>query len=152
MIHRLRRHHSHRPGRRRTDQRGFTLLELLVVLVILGLVVGFAAPQVFNYLSRARTDAARVQLESLAGVLDFYRLDVGSYPSEAEGLAALLAAPPDASGWSGPYLQRREQLLDPWSRPFHYRMPGAHGAYDLFSLGADGREGGSGENRDVTNW
>jgi general secretion pathway protein G len=132
--------------------RGFTLIELLVVLVILGLLAAFAAPQVLNYLGRAKTDAARAQVQNIAGVLDLYRLEIGSYPSEQDGLEALLEQPADAPRWNGPYVKRRDALMDPWGRMYVYRFPGEHGAYDLYSLGADAGEGGEGEDQDVTSW
>ena len=131
---------------------GFTLIELLVVLVILGLLAAFAAPQVLNYLGRAKTDAARAQVQNIAGILDLYRLEVGSYPSQQDGLEALLEQPADAPRWNGPYVKRRDALMDPWGRIYVYRVPGEHGAYDLYSLGADAGEGGEGEDQDVTSW
>jgi general secretion pathway protein G len=131
---------------------GFTLIELLVVLVILGLLAAFAAPQVLKYLGRAKTDAARAQVQNIASILDLYRLEVGSYPSQRDGLEALLEPPGDAPLWSGPYVKRRDALIDPWGRMYLYRFPGEHGAYDLYSLGADGGEGGEGEDQDVTSW
>lgn len=136
---------------RRARQRGFTLVELLVVLVILGLIAAFAVPQVMNYLGGARTDSAKIQIQRLASVLDLYRLNIGSYPSESEGLVALVEQPDGAAAWNGPYLQSADSLTDPWGRPYEYRRPGTRGDYDLYSLGADGREGGEGEDRDVTN-
>jgi general secretion pathway protein G len=136
----------------RSAQAGFTLIELLVVLVILGLLAAFAAPQVLSYLGRAKTDAARAQVQNIAGVLDLYRLEVGSYPSQQDGLDALLEEPADAPRWNGPYVKRRDALTDPWGRIYVYRFPGEHGAYDLYSLGADGGEGGEGEDQDVTSW
>jgi general secretion pathway protein G len=142
-----------RRGGRRTDaQAGFTLIELLVVLVILGLLTAFAAPQVLNYLGRAKTDAARAQVQNIAGILDLYRLEVGSYPSQQDGLEALLEEPSDAARWNGPYVKRRDALIDPWGQLYVYRFPGDHGAYDLYSLGADRGEGGEGEDQDVTSW
>jgi general secretion pathway protein G len=132
--------------------QGFTLIELLVVLVILGLLAAFAAPQVLTYLDRAKTDAARAQVQNIAGVLDLYRLEVGSYPSQQDGLDALLEEPADAPRWNGPYVKRRDALMDPWGRMYVYRFPGEHGAYDLYSLGADAGEGGDGEDQDVTSW
>jgi general secretion pathway protein G len=132
--------------------QGFTLIELLVVLVILGLLAAFAAPQVLSYLGRAKTEAARAQVQNIAGVLDLYRLEVGSYPSQQDGLDALLEEPADAPRWNGPYVKRRDALMDPWGRIYVYRFPGDHGAYDLYSLGADAGEGGDGEDQDVTSW
>jgi general secretion pathway protein G len=142
-----------RRGRRRADaQAGFTLIELLVVLVILGLLAAFAAPQVLKYLGRAKTDAARAQVQNIAAILDLYRLDVGSYPSQQDGLEALLDEPADAPRWNGPYVKRRDALTDPWGELYVYRFPGEHGAYDLYSLGADRGDGGEGEDQDVTSW
>ena len=131
---------------------GFTLIELLVVLVILGLLAAFAAPQVLQYLSRAKIDAAKAQIQNLASILDLYRLEVGSYPDERDGLDALLEQPLEALRWNGPYVRRRDALIDPWGQIYVYRYPGQHGDYDLFSLGADQAEGGEGENEDITSW
>ncbi len=142
-----------RPGGRRGDaEAGFTLIELLVVLVILGLLAAFAAPQVLKYLGRAKTDAAKAQVQNIAGILDLYRLEVGSYPSQQDGLDALLEEPADAPRWNGPYVKRRDALVDPWGQLYVYRFPGDHGAYDLYTLGADRGEGGEGEDQDVTSW
>lgn len=131
---------------------GFTLIELLVVLVILGLLAAFVAPQVFSYLAQAKTDAANAQVQNIASILDLYRLQVGRYPSEDEGLDALLEAPPDAERWNGPYVKREDALIDPWGNQYVYEFPGEHGDYDLYSLGADGTEGGEDEDQDVTSW
>ena len=140
-------------GTRRAGSRGgFTLVELLVVLVILGLIAAIATPQVIKYLGRANTDAARIQIDRLAGVLDLYRLELGDYPSEDTGLEALVERPPGAERWNGPYIKKAESLKDPWGKPYLYRYPGEHGDYDLYSLGKDGREGGEGENQDLTSW
>ncbi len=134
-------------------EAGFTLLEVLVVLVILGLIAAvFAGPRIFQYLGTAKTEAAKIQIERIGAALDLYRLEVGRYPSDSEGLEALVVEPPGVPTWNGPYLNRREALLDPWGRPFNYRSPGEHGEYDIYSLGADNTEGGEGENRDVTSW
>jgi general secretion pathway protein G len=137
---------------RRARQAGFTLIELLVVLVILGLLAAFVAPQVLNYLGKAKSDAASAQIQNVAAILDLCRLDVGQYPAEEDGLEALLEAPPDTPRWNGPYVKKRDALVDPWGNLYEYRYPGEHGAYDLFSLGADGNEGGEGEDRDLTSW
>jgi general secretion pathway protein G len=131
---------------------GFTLLELLVVLVILGLLAAVATPQVMKYLSRARTQSAALQIHNLASAIDLYRLDVGRYPSEEEGLPSLVEAPTTTPNWNGPYVKRREMLIDPWGHPYKYRIPGDHGDYDLYSDGADNADGGQGENQDVTSW
>ena len=142
------RHDERRVG----AEAGFTLIELLVVLVILGLLAAFAAPQVLKYLGRAKTDAAKAQVQNIAGILDLYRLDVGSYPSQQDGLEALLDEPADAPRWNGPYVKRRDALIDPWGQLYVYRFPGDHGPYDLYTLGADRGEGGDGEDQDVTSW
>lgn len=136
----------------RKQDAGFTLIELLVVLVILGLLAAFAAPQVLKYLGSAKTDAARAQIQNIASILDLYRLEVGAYPDETDGLEALLEPPDDAERWNGPYVKRRDALIDPWGQLYGYRMPGEHGEFDLYSLGADQAEGGDGENEDVTSW
>lgn len=133
-------------------QSGFTLIELLVVLAILGMIVAFVTPQVLKYLGRAKTDAARIQIENISGALDLYRLDVGRYPTQAEGLQALVEHPVGLNAWNGPYLKQKAVPPDPWNRPFIYKSPGDHGEYDLYTLGADGVPGGTGENQDVTNW
>ncbi len=139
-------------SRRRATPAGFTLIELLVVLVILGLLAAFVAPQVLNYLSKAKTDAARAQVQNIAAILDLYKLDTGRYPDEEYGLEALLEPPPDTPGWNGPYVKKRDALLDPWGEMYEYRFPGEHGPYDLYTLGADRAEGGEGENQDITSW
>jgi general secretion pathway protein G len=133
-------------------KNGFTLVELLVVLAILGLLVALAAPRVMKYLGSARTDTARIQIEKLSGVLDLYRLEIGRYPTEQEGLLALVEKPPQGDNWNGPYLKNRESLIDPWGQPYGYHSPGQHGEFDLYTLGADGKEGGDGADKDVTNW
>ena len=144
-------HYPKAPRPRRGDA-GFTLIELLVVLVILGLLAAFAAPQVLKYLSSAKTDVAEAQIKNIAGILDLYRLEVGSYPDEADGLGALLEAPAGMERWNGPYVRQRDALIDPWGQLYGYRMPGEHGPFDLYTLGADQTEGGDGENRDITSW
>lgn len=140
------------PIKLRGEEAGFTLLELLVVLGILAVLATIAVPRVLNYLGGAKSDAAAVQIERLGTVLDLYRLDVGRYPSEEEGLTALIELPAETKGWNGPYLKKREMLLDPWGRDFVYQQPGEHGDYDLLSLGADAQEGGDGEDRDIVSW
>ena len=139
-------------GRPAAVAAGFTLLELLVVLVILGLLAAFAVPQVMNYLGGARSDAAKIQISNLSTALDLYRLDVGRYPTSDEGLTSLVTPPSGADRWNGPYVKKQESLIDPWGEQYGFRSPGRHGAYDLFSLGADKSEGGDGEDRDLTSW
>lgn len=136
----------------RPGEAGITLLELLVVLVILALIAGFAARPLINVLGGARSDAAAIKLEGLIEVLDLYSLEVGHYPDEEDGLEALLEPPVDAEGWNGPYVRKREQLLDPWNRLYVYRYPGDHARFDLYSLGADGIEGGDDDDADITSW
>lgn len=144
-------------GRRRrrrvtAKEAGFTLIELLVVLVILGLLGGLVGPQVLGYVGSSKTKAARLQIEQLSAALDLYRLDTRGYPSGDQGLTALVRAPAGAPGWNGPYLAKGEVPADPWGKPYQYRAPGRHGKFDLFTLGADEREGGDGEAQDVANW
>ena len=141
-----------RPRGRLSAAAGFTLLELLVVLAILGMLAAFAVPQVMNYLDRARSDSAKIQVSNLSTALDLYRLDVGRYPTTSEGLISLVTRPTAVDRWTGPYVKREESLIDPWGEPYDYRSPGQHGAFDLFSLGADKAEGGEGEDRDLTSW
>lgn len=132
-------------------ERGLTLVELLVVLVVLGLIAAIAVPQVMNFLGGARTDTARLQIDRLAGILDIYRLNVGRYPTTEEGLDALLNAPSGVQGWRGPYIDGEEALIDPWNTPYVYRAPGDDGQpYVIESYGADGAPGGEGENADVS--
>jgi general secretion pathway protein G len=133
-------------------QAGFTLIELLVVLAILGLLIGLVVPQAIKYLGRAKTDVARVDIHNVEAALDLYRLDMARYPTEQEGLKALVEQPPGLDRWQGPYIKQKGVPTDPWGRPYHYRIPGEHGEYDLYSLGADDAPGGTGENQDVTSW
>ncbi len=132
---------------------GFTLLEILVVLIILGIVAAiFAGPQVFQFLGTAKSEAAKIQVERIGAALDLYRLQVGRYPTDDEGLLALVERPTGISTWNGPYLKSTEAITDPWGRMYSYRYPGQNGEYDLYSLGADDTEGGEGEDQDVTSW
>jgi general secretion pathway protein G len=142
-----------RPARPRHSRaaRGFTLLELVMVLVIIGVILAMVGPRVFNSLGRASSERAKVQIEQLGSALELYKLDTGRYPNTQEGLKALLAAPSGATNWNGPYLKDPKHLKDPWSADFIYRSPGEKGGFDLISLGADGKEGGEGENRDIRN-
>jgi len=130
---------------------GFTLLELLVVLVVLGLLAGIVGPKYFNQLGRSETKVARAQIEGLSKALDIYRVETGRYPSTEQGLNALVAAPSDEPRWSGPYLQKGVPQ-DPWGRAYVYRSPGENGDYDLLTLGKDGQPGGEGENAEITSW
>ncbi|MDP3514717.1 MAG: type II secretion system major pseudopilin GspG [Sulfuritalea sp.] len=130
---------------------GFTLLELLVVVAIIGLLAGYVGPKYFGQLGKAEVKAARAQIDALDKALDQYRLDVGRYPTTEQGLSALNAKPAGTSRWAGPYL-KKDVPLDPWGKSYIYKNPGEHGEYDLSSLGRDGRSGGSGEDADITNW
>jgi general secretion pathway protein G len=131
---------------------GFTLLELLVVLVILGMLAALAGPRVIHYLGGAKTDTAKLQIEEFGSALDLYRLEVGGYPSTQEGLRALVEAPGGVNGWNGPYLKKKTIPKDPWGNDYRYESPGQQGPYDISSLGADNVEGGEGENQDVVSW
>ncbi len=131
--------------------RGFTLLELLVVMVIIGMLAGFVAPRFFAQIGKSETKVARAQLDALEKALDQYRLDVGRYPGTEQGLAALVERPSGLTRWSGPYLKKAVPP-DPWGRPYLYKSPGDHGEFDLLSYGKDGQPGGTGEAEDITNW
>lgn len=130
---------------------GFTLLELLVVLVIIGLLAAYVGPKYFQQIGKSEQKVARAQLDALEKALDQYRIDNGHYPSTEQGLAALTAAPTGESQWQGPYLSKQVPK-DPWGRDYLYRFPGQHGEYDAWSFGKDGREGGDGDDKDVTSW
>ena len=127
---------------------GFTLLELLVVIVIIGLLAGYVAPRYFSQVGRSEVQVAKAQIESIEKALDQYRLDMRRYPSVEEGLQALIAKPADAQAWSGPYLKKAVPL-DPWGRAYVYRTPGQKGEFELISYGRDGRPGGTGEDADI---
>ncbi|MEQ1663707.1 MAG: type II secretion system major pseudopilin GspG [Thiobacillus sp.] len=136
---------------RPSQHRGFTLLELLVVLVILGLLAGYVAPKYFSQVGKSEVKTARAQIDGLEKALDQYRIDTGHYPSNEQGLAALNAKPADEPRWDGPYLKKAVPN-DPWGKPYQYKMPGDHSDVDIFSLGRDGQPGGSGDGADVNNW
>jgi general secretion pathway protein G len=131
--------------------QGFTLLELLVVLGIIALLATVAAPQVLQYLGKARTETAKAQISAISTALELYALDNGGFPPQQTGLSALVVAPPGASAWKGPYLKRSEGLVDPWGRPYGYRFPGRGGQADVFTLGRDNAPGGTGEDQDLSN-
>lgn len=130
--------------------RGFTLMELLVVVVIIGLLASFVAPRYFSQVGKSEVQVARAQLDALEKALDQYRLDMRRYPSTEQGLSALLEKPPADSRWNGPYL-KKALPVDPWGRPYVYRAPGSKGDFDLVSYGRDGRAGGDGEDADLIN-
>jgi len=133
-------------------ESGFTLLELLVVLGIIAMLAGIVGPQVMKHMGESKTKAAKVQIEDLAATLDMYKLDVGSYPNSEEGLKALIEAPNNAKRWNGPYLRKSKIPLDPWQQEYHYVSPGEHGKFDLFTLGADLKQDGDGEDQDIVSW
>ena len=135
----------------RWSTKGFTLLELLVVLVVLGLLAGIVAPRYFNQLGKSEAKVARAQIEGLVKALDIYRLEIGHYPSTEQGLQALVVAPSEITKWDGPYLQKKVPM-DPWGRQYVYRSRGEDGDYDLLSLGKDGQAGGEGENAEISSW
>jgi general secretion pathway protein G len=142
---------SQRLVRNLDRQAGFTLVELLVVLVILSLIMGLVGPRVLSYLSDSRVKAAKLQIDSLSAALDLFYLDTGRYPSKSEGLEVLMERKPSVEHWNGPYLQQNALPLDPWGNPYEYRIPGEKAAYEIVSLGADGREGGTDDASDITN-
>jgi general secretion pathway protein G len=137
---------------RKYPERGFTLLELMVVLLILTLLATITAPAVMKHLARAKNQTAQIQVNSLASSIEFFHLDVRRYPTQDEGLRVLIEAPASESLWDGPYVKKADALVDPWGRPYLYRYPGSHGAFDVYSLGEDGREGGAGNARAIGNW
>jgi general secretion pathway protein G len=147
-MHRLPRTLS-APSKRRDASGGFTLVELLVVLVILSLVMGLVGPRVLSYLSSSRERAAKLQIQSFSTALDLFFLDMGRYPSTSEGLDALVKAPAGQGRWSGPYVQQGAVPRDPWGNPYEYRTPGRTKAYAVTSLGSDGKRGGEGEAADI---
>ncbi len=131
---------------------GFTLLELLVVLVVMGMLAAIITPQVMTMLSGAKVNAVSLQIETLSTALNYYQLDVGSHPTQNQGLDALWQKPKEVVVWRGPYIRKKQHLLDPWGKPFLYKTPGRQGNFDIYSLGADGKEGGTGDDADVGNW
>jgi general secretion pathway protein G len=134
------------------DSRGFTLIEMIVVVIILGLLAGLVAPRLFGRVGQSKQVAARAQIELLGAALDQYSLDVGSYPPATVGLEALFRNS-NATGWNGPYLKKNAIPADPWGNPYSYKCcPGDHGEYDLWSDGADGKPGGEGEAADIASW
>jgi general secretion pathway protein G len=137
-----------RPGR---PLRGFTLLELLVVMVIIGLLVSYVGPKYFSQVGKSEIKTARAQIDALEKALDQYRLDTGHYPTTEQGLAALTSKPTNEPRWDGPYLKKAAPP-DPWGNPYVYKQPGEHGDFDLLSYGNDGQAGGSGEAADIVNW
>jgi general secretion pathway protein G len=136
---------------KRPLQAGFTLLELLVVMVIIGLLAGYVGPKYFSQIGKSEVKTTRAQIDALGKALDQFRLDVGRYPTGEEGLQALNAAPAGEGRWAGPYLQKAVPM-DPWGKPYQYKSPGERGEYDLYSFGKDGQAGGQDESADIGNW
>jgi general secretion pathway protein G len=150
-VNRLARSFEASRGRARGHRKsGFTLIEMLVVIAIIGLIMALVGPRVLNYLNESKVKTARIQIQGFASALNLFHLDAGRYPSSAEGLAALVRPTLGVPGWNGPYLKGGTVPIDPWGTPYVYRSPGQHGPYDLISYGADGREGGTGSAADIT--
>jgi general secretion pathway protein G len=150
-IRTSKRRRSARP-RARSGEHGFTLVEILVVITIIGLIMALVGPRVLNYLGESKVKTARIQIQSFGSALDLFYLDAGRYPSSQEGLGALVQPAAGITAWNGPYLKGGSVPTDPWGKPYVYRAPGQHGAYDVVSYGADGQEGGTGTAADITSW
>ena len=132
--------------------RGMTLIEILVVLVLIGIVMGVVAGNLIGRGEEAKRKAAKIEIEHVGQTLDLYKLEVGRYPTTQEGLQALITAPAGVNNWNGPYWKKSTLPKDPWGNEYKYASPGQHGTYDIYSYGADGKEGGEGPNKDITNW
>ena len=133
-------------------QSGMTLIEILVVLVLIGIVLGIVGGNFIGRGEKAKGDAAKIEIGQIGQALDLYKLEIGRYPTTQEGLQALIQAPSGASNWNGPYWKKSAMPKDPWGNDYQYRSPGEHGEYDLLSFGKDGRPGGEGEDADLTSW
>jgi general secretion pathway protein G len=148
LRHRL----EQKSKRNRDAEAGFTLVEMLVVMAILVLLASMVAPRVIGYVGGSRTKAAKVQIEGLITAMELFKLDTGRYPNESEGIHALIERPAGIVAWNGPYLKKDLIPVDPWGTPYRYRFPGQFGDFDIYSLGADIKEGGEGEDKDVASW
>jgi general secretion pathway protein G len=131
---------------------GMTLIEILVVLVLIGIVLGVVGGNFIGRGEKAKADAARIEIGQIGQALDLFKLEIGRYPTSQEGLQALITAPPGVNNWNGPYWKKSQLPKDPWTHEYKYAAPGQHGAYDIVSLGADGKEGGDGPDKDITSW
>jgi general secretion pathway protein G len=140
--------HPHDP----TTSAGFTLLELMVVMLILALLATIAAPQVMKHLSKAKAQTAKIQIDALTASVNFFQMDLGRVPTEQEGLRALVEKPVNEPKWDGPYIQKSDSLIDPWGNPYRYKHPGTHRDFEIYTLGSDDKAGGDGDARDVGNW
>ena len=138
--------------RTQRGEGGFTLVEILVVIAIIALIMSLVGPRVLNYLAESKVKTAKIQIQSFSSALDLFNLDTGRYPTTSEGLAALVRSPGNIRAWNGPYLKSGAVPDDPWGKPYIYRSPGEHGAYDIISLGSDSSEGGTGTAADITSW
>ena len=136
----------------RRAARGMTLIEILVVLVLIGIVMGIVGGNFLGKGEKAKADAAKIEINQIGQTLDLYKLEIGRYPTTQEGLQALLSAPSGVGNWNGPYWKNGKLPKDPWGNEYKYIAPGSHGAYDIISYGADGKEGGEGPNKDIGNW
>lgn len=134
------------------NEDGYTLMELLVVLAILGFLAAIATPAVIHYLDSAKNSTAKTEVANLSAGLDLFKLDVGRYPTTEEGLKALVTAPPTAENWNGPYVKKTSEIDDPWGHPYNYKSPGQHGEFDLYSYGAKGEGGDAGAKPQIANW
>jgi general secretion pathway protein G len=128
---------------------GFTLLELMVVLLILALIATIAAPQVTKHLRKAKVETAKIQVDALGAAIDSFNIDTGRFPTNEEALKALVERPAGLPSWDGPYIKKKQSLIDPWGEPYKYRVPGKSGDYEIYSLGSDKKEGGEGDAGDV---